>query len=312
MPTSKVQCHGCKRWFQPHRLSQHISKSWEVHCWDALTVSQVPLMSPSIHNAAMQTPLGPTHPPPVSTHGLPNHEYNHARDGQMSGGEAVAFTQGTQWLFYFNPHFWVLDTITDDISGLDNICYDPDPVDVADADTYEELMNSNSRTTNADQATIPILDKAPELTEHKDQTRGDHTDFMPPQAMLTHVIDQFPFGCLGMPMPNKSKGLSMYETWCATSKDTPWTPFCSELDWNVAQWVKMCGPSSTAATELLAIPGVCVSHRLYTMCLIQVWKVVDALGLSFHTVKELNDKIDVIYLATQISNARYLLSTEKT
>ena len=67
-----------------------------MHCWDALTVSQVPLMSPSIHNAAMQTPLGPTHPPPVSTHGLPNHEYNHARDGQMSGGEAVAFTQGTQ------------------------------------------------------------------------------------------------------------------------------------------------------------------------------------------------------------------------
>ena len=153
-------------------------------------------------------------------------------------------------------------------------------------------MNSNSRTTNADQATIPILDDAPELTEHEDQTRGDHTNFAPPQAMSTHVIDQFPFGCLGMPMPNKSKGSSMYETWRATSKDTPWTPFCSELDWNVAQWVKMRGPSSTAAMELLAIPGVCVSHQLYTMCLIQVRKVVDMLGLSFHTVKELNDKID--------------------
>ena len=68
----------------------------------------------------------------------------------MSGGEVVAFTQGTWWVFYFNPHFWVLDTITNDISGLDDICYNPDPVDVADADAYEKLMNSDSHTTNTD------------------------------------------------------------------------------------------------------------------------------------------------------------------
>ena len=96
MPTSKVQCRGCKRWFQPHGLSQHISKSQEARCRDGLTVSQVPLMSPSSYDMVMQTPLGPTHPSPVSTHGSPDHKYDHARDGQMSGDEAAAFTQGTR------------------------------------------------------------------------------------------------------------------------------------------------------------------------------------------------------------------------
>ena len=125
-------------------------------------------------------------------------------------------------------------------------------------------MHTESATTNPDQTAIQsILGNTPgipELTEHEDQIEGGHTDFVPPQGMLTHFVDHFPFGCPGMPTPNKPQGSSTYETWRSMSKDSPWAPFHSELDWNVAQWVKMCGPSSTAATELMAIPGVCISH----------------------------------------------------
>lgn len=35
-----------------------------------------------------------------------------------------------------------------------------------------------------------------------------------------------------------------------------YAPFTSELDWRTAQWAKMRGPSSTAFSELLSIPGV--------------------------------------------------------
>jgi hypothetical protein len=42
--------------------------------------------------------------------------------------------------------------------------------------------------------------------------------------------------------------------------DSPWAPFDSELDWKVARWVKMRGQTSTAVTELLAIPGVRLYH----------------------------------------------------
>ena len=38
-----------------------------------------------------------------------------------------------------------------------------------------------------------------------------------------------------------------------------YSPFKLELDWKVAQWVKMRGPGSMAISELLSIPGVHVS-----------------------------------------------------
>jgi hypothetical protein len=112
--------------------------------------------------------------------------------------------------------------------------------------------------------------EAPELTEQEGQTgvEGDHADLAPPQ------------------------GSSVSESRQSTSMSLPWAPFRSELDWKVARWSKMHERTSTEVREFLAIPGVCVSHGLYTMCLTQVRKLVDALGLSFRTVKELDEKID--------------------
>src|SRR5258708_7510201 len=74
--------------------------------------------------------------------------------------------------------------------------------------------------------------------------------------------------------------------------EMPWAPFSSHLDWDIAQWAKMYSQTSTAVTELLAIPGVCHSSFLNTMPLIHKIKVVEQLGLSYHTVKELNEMID--------------------
>ena len=42
------------------------------------------------------------------------------------------------------------------------------------------------------------------------------------------------------------------------SHRNPWAPFTSEIDWKVAHWAKMCGPGSTAFSELLAIGGVSI------------------------------------------------------
>ncbi|KAI9429265.1 hypothetical protein H4582DRAFT_1827220 [Lactarius indigo] len=57
--------------------------------------------------------------------------------------------------------------------------------------------------------------------------------------------------------------------------DAAWAPFRSQCDWEVACWAKMRGPSSSAVTELLAIP-----------------EVVERLGLSYSTSNELNSIID--------------------
>ncbi|KAI9433522.1 hypothetical protein H4582DRAFT_1819834 [Lactarius indigo] len=55
----------------------------------------------------------------------------------------------------------------------------------------------------------------------------------------------------------------------------PYAPFKSRTDWEIAQWAKMRGPSSSAFTDLVGID-----------------RVVDKLGLSFKNSMELNKIID--------------------
>ena len=40
------------------------------------------------------------------------------------------------------------------------------------------------------------------------------------------------------------------------SQENFYAPFASKLDWEVAKWAKMRGPSSTSFTELMALDGV--------------------------------------------------------
>ncbi|KAF8868755.1 hypothetical protein CPB84DRAFT_1755779 [Gymnopilus junonius] len=54
-------------------------------------------------------------------------------------------------------------------------------------------------------------------------------------------------------------------------------PFASELDWRVAQWAVKDGPSHNAFNRLLEIPGV-----------------VENLGLSYHNIRGLHQKLDTM------------------
>ena len=41
------------------------------------------------------------------------------------------------------------------------------------------------------------------------------------------------------------------------NNDNIYAPFSSEIDWDIAEWIKLRGPSSAAVNELLKIPQVC-------------------------------------------------------
>ncbi|KAI9461560.1 hypothetical protein BJY52DRAFT_1203368 [Lactarius psammicola] len=60
-----------------------------------------------------------------------------------------------------------------------------------------------------------------------------------------------------------------------TSQANAYAPFASCLEWEIAKWAKLRGPSSTAFTEMMAIDGV-----------------QDRLGLTFKNTRELNKMID--------------------
>ncbi|EIW81904.1 hypothetical protein CONPUDRAFT_54049, partial [Coniophora puteana RWD-64-598 SS2] len=70
-------------------------------------------------------------------------------------------------------------------------------------------------------------------------------------------------------------GCSFLDAAAGGTKPNMWAPFLSQMDWEIARWAKMRGPSSTAFSELLAIPGVS-----------------DALDISYKNAPELNAIID--------------------
>ncbi|KAF8257783.1 hypothetical protein EI94DRAFT_1918962 [Lactarius quietus] len=80
------------------------------------------------------------------------------------------------------------------------------------------------------------------------------------ESSSTLTIELFPHGQPGAP---------------DTLGESVWAPFRSQCDWELAHWVKTSGSTSSAVNVLLRIPGL-----------------VEKLGLSFHTSKELNDIID--------------------
>ncbi|KAF8259663.1 hypothetical protein EI94DRAFT_1812979 [Lactarius quietus] len=106
---------------------------------------------------------------------------------------------------------------------------------------------------------------------------------MPPSAETPDHVqqDRAPFiecfqGMAGTPISDMGQSVPTYQ---ALHDDLGtahiWHPFQLQCNWEFARWAKNRGPSLTSVTELLAIDGV-----------------VESLGLSYHTTKELNRIID--------------------
>jgi hypothetical protein len=71
------------------------------------------------------------------------------------------------------------------------------------------------------------------------------------------VVDHFPSALAGAPIDSNQK-----HSISDSHPNNPYAPFASRLDWEVARWAKLRGPSSTAISELLSIPGV--SYQILT------------------------------------------------
>ena len=88
------------------------------------------------------------------------------------------------------------------------------------------------------------------------------------EVMPTVVIDHFPFASAGAPLHSMPCGNPPYRSQQGVDGDSIWSPFTSQRDWLFARWAKMRGPTSSAVTELLAIPEVWTSPHLISTLLI--------------------------------------------
>ena len=84
--------------------------------------------------------------------------------------------------------------------------------------------------------------------------------------------EQYPDSHAGRPLSD-AEPHSIYSN--TSTSENPYAPFKDRLNWEIARWAKLRGPSSTACSELLSIPGV-----------------QEALGLGYKNSKELNHIID--------------------
>jgi hypothetical protein len=103
-------------------------------------------------------------------------------------------------------------------------------------------------------ATVTIIDPDAEATNPGEETfrlRGGAEE----------TLDQRPRnvkfgGHAGEPFSDEGEGqFEMYAQKLGQT-DNPFAPFSSQLEWEIARWGKMRGPSSTALTELLSIDRV--------------------------------------------------------
>ncbi|KAI0765845.1 hypothetical protein BD413DRAFT_637000 [Trametes elegans] len=98
----------------------------------------------------------------------------------------------------------------------------------------------------------------------------------------------------------RAAGYKLYGAKIKGSEDTPFAPFRSQLDADVAHWAKLRGPTSNAFSELVAIKGAssqCHISAFQTHAM--PIQLVEKLGLSYKNANELNRIID-----TQLPNSR--------
>ena len=88
------------------------------------------------------------------------------------------------------------------------------------------------------------------------------------------IIDHFPSGYAGAPIPGAPQGPMAHELDQDAAAESAWAPFNSQCDWKVAHWAKTRGITSSAVTDLLAIDGVCTLFKLNVLlliCYLRLW-----------------------------------------
>jgi hypothetical protein len=125
-----------------------------------------------------------------------------------------------------------------------------EPADVTDADAFEVLTGCNiirPSTTVPNQHAVDTTLELPDIPI--EQTLS--FDMPNAEKSPTVVIDRFPSDKAGAPIPSAARRSTE-----DTAAQSVWAPFVSQCDWQVANWAKMRGPTSSAVMDLLAIGEV--------------------------------------------------------
>ena len=111
----------------------------------------------------------------------------------------------------------------------------------------------NDGVDQADHIDTGVLDVPLPVTP-EDSSQPIHTETQDStRTTPCSVVEHFLIGCAGAPIIGPHNNSSLV---APGDSESIWAPFRSQCDWQVAHWAKMRGPTSSAFTDLLAIPEV--------------------------------------------------------
>ena len=223
---AQVQCYGCNRVFSPRGLSQHITRSQDIRCRHKFTISDSQIRTTPGSSTASSTapiPIDSSRVTADITAGdefpLENGEVSNQSSDLDAGEFAITCVAVVAAQVNIFGHVFSLFHTTDDSNsnfegGLDST---PDAADIADADAFEELAQNidflSELAPISNQPTIDNLPGAPTLNHVEAQPNQHEADNMGMAPIV--VIDHFPSGQAGAPIPGMARGSSIYES-CGT------------------------------------------------------------------------------------------------
>jgi hypothetical protein len=266
MPTSWVRCLGCEKVFTPSGHTRHVRRTHRASCRTNGQSAHPQMASRSL----VQTPT------PSDAHSIISEDRNlNQSSALLPEHEATSpsYDRDAGKFLVPSQESSIDSQITDDHDAVDG---EDDLADQLDAEALELLQQdaNHSPTNHSPTNHSPTSHSEPDTSDSTQSSAPPlQYGFTVNSATTNHsagsnaIIDLFPFGQPGEPVPGMQQSSTLYEATRDSLGDFVWAPFRSQCDWEFARWAKMRGPTSTAVTELLAIPGVC-QHRLVLIVLL--------------------------------------------
>ena len=151
----------------------------------------------------------------------------------------------------------------------DNSDSEPMDTDTSDTDAFQAFSRGEGLSTTANTGEIAV-DEPADVPEHSIEFEARFTD------TSTVVIDNFPFGNPGAPIPGATQGPTFF-----AGGDSIWAPFWSRQDWEVAHCMKTERVTASTMDRLLAVLQVCAARSFsFIISLTQVSR-----SLGFRTTR---------------------------
>ena len=260
MNVAQIRCLGCNKGFTHNGLIQHTRKTQNVHCRTVYSASQTHLRFSTGPHAVSSLASIPSLMPRIN----PDEASSDDEPGLVGNNDS------------------------DLIENPFNDCVDL--ADATDADAFEMLSCGTNVGVLPSHLPRPESIETP-LAAISEDAGQPPTRIETGESGITVIIDHFPFGSAGAPITGPHGDATLNGPGHVDPRDSIWAPFRSQCDWEIAHWAKMSGPTSSAVTELLAIPEVWVSLFNYRDANVSR-QVVEKLDLSYRSTRELNTIID--------------------